>query len=201
MPDVITVIVDDDPIVREALGNLLRRQPGIAVVATLTSGEDAVAHVERAPVDVVLMDLHMPGIGGLAAAVEIKQLRPETRVIILSSLAGEGQRRVAGQLGVDAVVEKTIRAADLVGLVLDASQRSQLEVVTPAAERPEALTERELEVLRLLCEGRSNQEIASALYLSESRVKGHLGAIMRKLGVETRLQAVLVAFRTGLASL
>ncbi|HIW30430.1 MAG TPA: response regulator transcription factor [Candidatus Luteococcus avicola] len=200
MTDLAVAVADDDPIVREALSNVLMRQRGIRVVATLASGEEAVTLVNTQLVDVVLMDLNMPGMGGLAAAAEIKSNHPSVRVIILSALNSQSQERLAKQLGVDEVAEKTMRASDIVGLVKGGAPETRTKSER-STDRLAQLTERELQIVGLLCEGKSNQEIAATLYLSESRVKSQLGVIMHKLGVETRLQAVVAAFRAGLTSL
>lgn len=218
----ITVLIaDDHPLLREGLARILATEPGIEVVGEAGSADEALAKVEELRPDVVLMDISMPG-GGLMATREISQRLPDTGVIILTIHDDEQylyelvRAGAKGYLVKDSEPRRVVEAIrhvhaggsylppDLMDKVLGEFRRLQ-EGGGTARERPrtgaEALTARELEILQLIVEGRSNAQIAAALYISEKTVKNHITNILRKLDLHDRTQAAVFALRHGLAKL
>lgn len=220
----ITVLIaDDHPLLREGLVRILAMEQGIEVVGEAGSGPEAVSMVAELRPDVVLMDISMPG-GGLTATREISRQFPEVGVIILTIHDDEQylyelvRAGAKGYLVKDSEPRRVVEAIrlvhqggsylppDLMDKVLGEFRRLQEGGAPPAArERPrtgvDALTARELEILQLIVEGRSNAQIAGALYISEKTVKNHITNILRKLGLDDRTQAAVFALRHGLASL
>jgi NarL family two-component system response regulator LiaR len=210
------LLVDDHAVVRKGLRALFDREEGIDVVGEAGGGEDAVAMAGRLRPDVVLMDLEMPGVDGTEATRRITEARPETRVVILTSHASEEAVFPALKAGAQGYllkhsppddVLKAIRQAHegetvlhptIARMVLQDLRRPQK---MKAREPVEPLSEREIEVLRLVARGMSNQEIADTLVVGEATVRSHVSAILRKLQLASRTQAALYALREGLASL
>jgi NarL family two-component system response regulator LiaR len=206
------LIVDDHMVVREGLMALLDGKPDIEIVGLAADGLEAVTLARARQPDVVLLDLVMPRQDGLATIPQLLQDRPDTRVLVLTSFGQDEQIFAAIKAGALGYLLKDSSAQELVRAIRDVA-RGELtlhpaiarrllgEVNRPAlaAAAGETLTERELEVLRLLAEGRSNQEIAQALTLSERTVSAHVSHILKKLHVASRTQAALYAVREGLA--
>jgi NarL family two-component system response regulator LiaR len=199
------LIADDHSVVREGLHRFLGRDPELTVVGEASDGAEAVELSRRLRPDVVLMDLLMPVMDGIAATAAIRKELPETEIVALTSVLESGAVR-AGAIG---YLLKDIQAAELrraikaaaagqVQLTPQASVYLLHEVWTP--EATEALTEREREVLCLLVLGSSNKEIARDLQIAEDTVKTHVKHILAKLGVQSRTQAVLSAIRLRLVS-
>jgi NarL family two-component system response regulator LiaR len=215
-PTIRVLLVDDHAVVRKGLCALLERESGIEVVGEAESGEQAVQLVASLRPEVVLMDLEMPGMGGIEAARQIGNRYPEVKIVVLTSHAAEEDvfpALKAGALGYllkhsapDDVL-RAIRQAHRGETVLHPSiARMVLHELHRPVEKPQApaidpLSERELEVLRLLARGMSNQEIADGLVVGEATVRSHVSAILRKLQLASRTQAALYALREGLASL
>lgn len=203
------LIADDHHVVREGLRRFLGRDPELSVVGEAANGVEAVDLARRLRPDVVLMDLLMPVMDGIAATSAIRKELPETEVIALTSVlegAGVVDAVRAGAIG---YLLKDIQAPQLrraikaaaagqVQLPPQASAYLVREMQTPQAT--DALSERERGVLRLLALGRSNKEIGRDLQITEDTVKTHLKHIFAKLGVQSRTQAVLCAMRLGLVS-
>jgi len=191
------LLADDQALVRGALSALLGLEPDLEVVAEVGSG-DAVVHavLEHQP-DVALLDVEMPGLDGIAATAEVRRVRPETRVLIVTTFGRPGYLRRALQAGASGFVVKDTPAAQLA----DAVRRvhAGLRVVDPdlaadslvAGDSP--LTARETEVLRAARDGSSVAVIARRLFLSEGTVRNHLSAAIGKTGAANRAEAVLVA--------
>jgi DNA-binding NarL/FixJ family response regulator len=186
----------------------LSLDPKVEVAGEATNGEEAVELARELRPDVVLMDLLMPVMDGIAATEEIRRDLADVEVIALTSVLEDasvtGAVRAGGYLLKDteaAELRRAIKAAaeGSVHLAPEAAARLMCEVRSP--ESPEALTGRETEVLQLLARGRSNKQIASRLYVSEKTVKAHVSSILMKLGVQSRTQAALHAVRSGLVSL
>jgi two-component system, NarL family, response regulator LiaR len=203
------LITDDHGVVRRGLRMFLSLDPDIQVVGEASNGREALAMVRDLEPDVVLMDLLMPIMDGILATKAIRSELPDVEVIALTSvLEGASVTRAvrAGAIGYllkDADAEELHRAIrgaaeGRVQLAPEAAARLMREVSAP--ENPEALTERETEVLRLLARGKANKQIASELFVEEKTVKSHVLNILRKLGVQSRTQAALHAVRTGLVS-
>jgi NarL family two-component system response regulator LiaR len=204
------LITDDHGVVRQGLRMFLSLDPDIQVVGEASNGREALAMVRDLEPDVVLMDLLMPVMDGISATKAIRAALPEVEVIALTSVledasvTGAVRAGAIGYLLKDTDAEELSRAIKAaaegrVHLAPEAAARLMREVRAP--ENPEALTDRETEVLKLLARGKANKQIAGNLYVSEKTVKAHVSSILMKLGVQSRTQAALYAVRTGLVSL
>jgi len=218
-PPIRVVVADDQTLVREGLVTLLRLTPGIDVVGTAGDGAEAVRVAESTRPDIVLMDLRMPRTDGVEATRRIAASLPETRVIVLTTYADDASVFAALEAGARGYLTKDADAAEIARAIrtvhagealLDPSvQRRLLDSLTarapatmPAAPPayPDGLTQREVDVLQCIAEGLSNQEIAAKLSISEATVKTHINNIFSKAELRDRGQAVVYAFRHGLAS-
>lgn len=218
------LIADDHPLLREGLVRILAMEKGIQVIGEAGNGPEAVTMVAEHEPDVVLMDISMPGGGGLAATRQISEQHPHVGVIILTIHDGEQylyefvRAGAKGYLVKDSEPKRVIEAIrrvhaggsylppELMDKVLGEFRRLQDGGSgTVMRERPrtgaDALTARELEILQLIVEGRSNAQIARTLFISEKTVKNHITNILRKLDLEDRTQAAVYALRNGLARL
>lgn len=200
------LVVDDHPPMRVGLVALIKSQPGMDVVAEASDGEEAIEIYEDIHPDVVLMDLRMPGIGGVEATLAIRKKDPEARVIVLSTYDWDEDIHRAIQSGAKSYLLKDMPIEDIASTVRgvyagDASlPRFVAERLTERAQR-EQLTERERDVLESLIKGRSNKEIASSLCISEDTVKSHLKTLFAKLRVRDRTGAAIEAIRHGIVHL
>ncbi len=205
------LVVDDHPVVREGLRSYLGSREGVAVVGEAGDADEAVARAGELHPDIVLLDLVMPGGGGIAALPRLLALSPAPRVIVLTSFGADDQVLAAvragasGWLGKDvppSELESAIRTVHRGGSVLDpaVADRVLAEVSNPAGNDAglDQLTTREREVLALLGEGLSNRELAGRLFVAEKTVKTHVSAILGKLHLTDRTQAALFAVRHGL---
>ena len=200
------LIADDHPVVRSGLAMILQQAAGIEVVAEAGTGREAIALFHQHQPDVVLMDLKMPEMGGVDAIATIRQECPNARIIVLTTYDGDEDIYRGLSAGARGYLLKNVTRQELV----EAIQRVHIgqkyipaEVGARLAERMSRpqLTERERQVLWQMTEGKSNQEIATALTVSEGTVKFHVNGILRKLNVSDRTQAVLVALKRGIANL
>jgi two-component system, NarL family, response regulator LiaR len=201
------LVVDDHSVVRQGLRMFLALDPEFEIVGEAANGAVAVSQARQLQPDVVLMDLLMPVMDGIQATAQIRRELPDTEVIALTSVLedtaviGAVRAGAIGYMLKDAGAEELCRAIRLaaagqVELTPRAAERLMRELRAP--EKPETLTERETEVLRLLARGRSNKEIARALTIGEKTVKTHVSSILAKLGLASRTQAALYAVRIGL---
>lgn len=215
------LIADDQPVVRDGLAMLLGLIDDVEVVATAADGIEAVERARAERPDIVLMDLRMPRLEGAEATRQILTSLPETRVLVLTTDAGDGflfpalQAGARGYLTKDATaeeIEDAIRALIAGHTHLDPAVQQRLITAvvdqtppTPAGEPnrpsdlPDELTPREVEVLKLIAAGLSNNEIADTLVLSNATVKTHINRIFYKTGARDRAQAVRYAYQHGLA--
>jgi len=204
------LITDDHSVVRQGLRMFLSLDPDIQVVGEASDGREALDMARILRPDVVLMDLLMPVMAGMEATQLIRKEMPDVEVVALTSVledasvTGAVRAGAIGYLLKDTNVEELHRAVrgaaeGRVYLASEAAARLMREVRAP--ENPEALTDREAEILMLLARGKANKQIASSLYISEKTVKAHVSAILVKLGVQSRTQAALHAIRTGLVSI
>lgn len=214
MADRIRVLIcDDHAMVREGLASFLALQDDIEIAGQAANGEEAVAKAAALKPDVVLMDLVMPKIDGIEAIRRIVEADPEARVIVLTSYAEDAQIFPAIRAGAAGYLMKDVSPQDLAKAIRmarngepllhpDVARRLMAEVAHPTqSRRPEAfrtLTEREIDVLRLIANGRSNKEIAADLVLSEKTVKTHVSNLLGKLDLADRTQAALLAVREHL---
>lgn len=213
------LIVDDQAMVRQGFGALLDAQPDMRVVGSAADGSEVVDLVRTTRPDVVLMDIRMPRVNGLDATRAVFAMPGERhpRVIMLTTFDADEYVFAALQAGASGFLLKDATAEDLVGAVrvvaggdalLAPSVTRRLiadYVARPAVREPDAavlraLTERELEVMRLVATGRSNAELAAELYLSEQTVKTHVSRILAKLGLRDRTQIVVAAYESRLVS-
>jgi DNA-binding NarL/FixJ family response regulator len=206
------LLADDQRVVRDGLAMLLGLLPGIEVVGTAADGEEAVRLAVARAADVVLMDLRMPRVDGIEATRRLQDERPSTRVIALTTYADEPTVLSALRAGARGYLTKDA-GADEISAAIAAVARGeaaldravQHHVVTAVAEAadasalPDGLTAREAEVLALIAEGLTNQEIAERLVVSPATVKSHVNRVFAKAGVRDRAQAVTYAYRNGLA--
>jgi two-component system, NarL family, response regulator LiaR len=203
------LITDDHGVVRQGLRMFLSLDPQMEVVGEATNGEEALDMARTLKPDVVLMDLLMPVMDGIEATRAIRSELPEVEIIALTSVLDEGSVTAAVRAGAIGYLLKDTDAEEL-GRAIEAAAEGRVHLAPEAAARlmrevrapesPEALTERESEVLRLLARGKANKQIATSLFVSEKTVKAHVSSILMKLGVHSRTQAALHAVRTGLVS-
>jgi DNA-binding NarL/FixJ family response regulator len=201
------VVADDHAVVRTGLAELLANADDIELVGSVEDGERAIAAVERELVDVVLMDLSMPGVDGIEATARIRAARPETQVVVLTSFSD--RERILDALDAGAVgyllkdvdpdgLLAGIRAAAAGESPLAPKAARALVVERSGGHPAEALTEREREILGLVASGLANKQIARRLGISEKTVKAHLTSAYRRIGVFDRTQAALWAERHDL---
>lgn len=205
------LVADDQALFREALRTLLEVQPGIEVVGEAGDGDEAVRRSGELHPDVVLMDLRMPVLDGIAATARLRAEQPGVRVLALTTFDDDEDVFAALRAGAVGYLLKDVTSVKLVE-ALDAASRGEsvlqpsvaAKVVARVARMPEAtppehpLSDREVEVVRLLADGRSNREIADALFLAEGTVKNLVTSVLSKLQVRDRTQAALRARDLGL---
>jgi NarL family two-component system response regulator LiaR len=203
------LITDDHDVVRQGLRLYLKRDPEIEVVGEAADGEEAVELARSLRPDVVLMDLLMPKMDGIAATEAIRAELPGVEVVALTRVLEDTAVSAAIRAGAIGYLLKDTKAdalcraikgaaAGQVQLAPGAAARLMREVRVP--ESPEALTERETAILKRVARGQSNKEIARALFVEERTVKSHVSSILKKLGVKSRTQAALYAVRSNLVT-
>lgn len=207
------LIVDDHAIVRKGIRALLTECGDFEIVAEVADGQEAVLAAQKTRPDVILMDLLMPGMDGIEATRQITSQQPEVSILVLTSFAADNKVFPAIKAGAFGYVLKDSSPEDLIRAIRQVHRgepalhptiaRKLLQEVAHPAElqpAPEALTVRELEVLRLIAQGLSNQEIGDELAVSEATVRAHVSRILGKLHLASRTQAALYAVREGLTS-
>lgn len=203
------LIVDDHPVVRTGIRGMLEGQPDFEVVGEAVNGEEAVDLTGRLNPDVVLMDLRMPGTGGVAATARIRKEHPETRVLVLTTSDSGADILRAVEAGATGYVLKDAPREELYGAIRAAAEGKPLlapDVAAHLMERvrlpsEESLSGREIEVLELVARGKGNKEIARTLWISEATVKSHLLHVYDKLGAADRASAVAAAMQRGILKL
>ncbi|MFI7092088.1 response regulator [Streptomyces lydicus] len=199
------LLADDHPVVREGLCAMLASDPGIEIAGQAGSGEEAVTQADRLAPDVVLLDLRMGGMDGVAATGHILRRSPRSRVVIVTTYEDDGDILRAVEAGAAGYLLKGTSRAQLVEAVHAAARGETVLTPSLAGKLVRARTEvapllsgRECEVLRLVGQGLSNAEIGRELFIGEATVKTHLLRAFRKLDVADRTAAVLTALERGL---
>ncbi len=200
------MVVDDHPLIRVGIAAIVNARADMTVVAQAGTGEEALELFRRHKPDVTLMDLRLPGIGGVEAIAAMRTTRPDARFIVVTTYDGDEDIHRALEAGAQGYIIKGMPYQTLV----EAIHRVHLgkrflppPVANALASRmPDSdLSPREMEVLLLLVAGRSNKEIAQTLDITEATVKSHVSTILMRLGVEDRTQAVVTALQRGLVHL
>jgi len=209
------LIVDDHAIIRDGLRAILEAQPDIEVVGEAMEGREALEKADELRPDVVIMDLTMPGMGGLEATRQLKLLYPDVRVMALTMHESDDYFFQVLQAGADGYFVKGGSSAELLSALRTVSRgevflypsmatrllKDYLKPARAGRDRYEGLTDREVEILKLVAEGRSNQEIGDLLVVSVSTVQTHRANLMAKLGLHSRTELVKYAIRQGIISL
>ena len=210
------LIAEDHAIVRKGISALLALEPDIKVVGEASNGREAVSGVESTRPDVILMDLVMPEMDGIEAIQQVVARQPQARILVLTSFATDDKVFPAIKAGALGYLLKDSEPRDVVDAIRQVyrgesslhpriARKLMQELSRPPASRkpptPDPLTEREMEVLCLVAQGKSNREIADDLTVTEGTVRVHVSTILSKLHLASRTQATLYALREGLASL
>jgi len=210
------LLVDDDALMRAGLARVLSSDPSVRVVGEAANGRVALERVRAVRPDLVLMDVRMPGLDGIAATRELLGASPEVKVVILTTFEQDDYIFGALRAGASGFLLKRSRPEDLLAAIHTVAAGDSLlspsvtrtvidritQQPTPApgvGDQLAELTVRERQVLELIAQGRSNAEIAAALVIEESTVKTHVKHILLKLALRDRIQAVIFAYETGLA--
>ena len=200
------LVVDDHTIVRSGLIAILQRYPALAVAGEAEDGQTAIELYARLRPDVTLMDLGLPAIDGWQAIARIRDLDPHARIIAISTFAGDQDVQRALQAGARGYLLKDAEEGEIVAAILAVhrglrSVPSDVGEILAASADFEPLSEREVQVLQLIAEGKSNKEIAAQHKVVESTIKGHVNNILGKLGVDDRTAAATLAISRGIIRL
>ncbi len=208
------LIADDHPVVREGLTTMIGREPDFLVVGEAKNGIEALQKSKELKPDVVLMDLRMPEMDGVEAIRQMSAVEPNTKFIILTTFSDDEYIFKGIEVGARAYLLKdapreelfkairaVYRGESLIQPVVASKVLDRFAELSRQAQAPETLTEREVEVLRLIAKGSANKEIATELNISNSTVKTHIASIFQKLGANDRTEAVTQAIRKGIIRL
>ncbi len=198
--------VDDHPLLREGISTIVRSQPDLQLVAEASTGREAIQVFRELRPDVTLMDLRLPDMSGIDVLIAIRTEFSEARIIMLTTFEGDVEMQRALEAGARGYMLKSMPPKDLMEAIRQVhagKKRIPPEIAAHLAEHfsDEALSEREIEVLRHVAGGNRNREIAEQLFISEETVKVHVKHIMEKLGASDRTQAVAIAVRRGIMHL
>ncbi|WP_229223462.1 response regulator transcription factor [Duganella sp. sic0402] len=196
------MIADDHPLLRSGIAAVLARSPQVTVVAEAEDGDAAVALFQQHRPDITLMDLQMPGLGGIEAIAAIRAIDPQARIIILTTFSGDAQIYRGLKAGASGYLLKNMARAELLDYLVsvhEGDSRLPLEVTRslPNVLTMEPLTPRETDVLKLVATGHSNQRAASQLGLKEDTIKAYMKSILAKLRARDRTHAVTIALKRG----
>jgi DNA-binding NarL/FixJ family response regulator len=205
-PPIRVLSVDDHPLLREGVAALLAGQSDVTLIAEASNGREAVEQFRRHRPDVTLMDLQMPEMNGVEAMIAIRAEFPAARIIVLTTYAGDAQVLRALEAGARGYLLKSVLRKELpetIRLVHAGHKRIVPEVATELAEHAgeDALSPREVEVLKLIAGGNANKAVASQLSITEETVKGHVKNILAKLAANDRTHAVTIGLRRGIIDL
>ena len=198
--------VDDHPLLREGIGTIINSQPDMLLVAAAATGKEAIQKYRELQPDVTLMDLRLPDLSGIDAMIAIRTEFADARIIMLTTFEGDVEIHRALEAGARGYLLKSMPPKELVEVIRQVhagKKRVPPEVAAQLAEHlsDEALTPREIDVLRHVSGGNRNRDIAERLFISEETVKVHIKHIMEKLGATDRTQAIAIAVRRGIIEL
>ena len=201
-PRIRILCVDDHPVMRDGIAFALQTQEDLELVGEATSGEDAIRLFKELRPDITLMDLNLPGMDGVEAIEAIRKSSPRAKIIVLTTYSGDAMARRALNAGASGYILKHMLRIDLIRTirsVFSGARSIPPEIAAGLVERmgTRDLTEREIEVLRVLADGNSNKMIAEALHISEDTVKAHIKNILQKLDASDRTHAVTIALQRG----
>lgn len=205
-PPIRVLSVDDHPLLREGVAALLASQPDMTLVGEASNGREAIEQFRMHRPDVTLIDLQMPEVNGVDAMIAIRGEFPEARFIVLTTYTGDVQVLRALKAGARAYLLKSFLRKELletIRMVHAGQKRIMPEVATELAEHAtdDALSAREIEVLKLISGGNANKEIGAQLSITEETVKGHVKSILAKLGANDRTHAVTIGLKRGIIDL
>ncbi|MDX1378329.1 MAG: response regulator transcription factor [Anaerolineales bacterium] len=214
--DVRVLVVDDQQLIRDGIASMLDIQSGLSVIGTAKNGQDAIDQAMKIMPDVILMDIHMPVLDGIAATEKLRRELPDTQIVMLTTFDDDAyiirslQAGACGYLLKDIPVHDLAQAVQLAHtgvyqlapeiagkLVGNLKMRDQAKTIEPSSYD---LTKRELEVLGLIATGATNREIGEKLFVSEGTVKNHVSNILNRLGLRDRMQAAIFAIEHDLVS-
>jgi DNA-binding NarL/FixJ family response regulator len=198
--------VDDHPLLREGITAIINNQPDMILIAEAASGTEAIQKFKQHRPDVTLMDLRLPDMSGVDSLIAIRNEIPEARIIMLTTFEGDVEIQRALEAGARAYMLKSMPPKELIEVIRQVhagKKKIPTEIATHLAEHlsDEALTDREVDVLKHIAGGNRNRDIAARLFISEETVKVHIKHIMEKLGASDRTQAVAIAVRRGIIQL
>jgi DNA-binding NarL/FixJ family response regulator len=202
MKTIKVLTVDDHPLLREGIAAVIQGEPDMALVGEATNGQEAIESFRLYHPDVTLMDIQMPGMNGIDAMIAIRSEFPHARFIVLTTYQGDVQALRAIKAGAAGYLLKNMLRKDLLDTIRAVHAGKRIIPPVIAAELVEhladdALSEREIEVLRSVASGNSNKLVAEQLAVSEATVKGHMKSILSKLGAQDRTHAVTIALKRG----
>ena len=198
--------VDDHPLLREGIATLIKNQPDIVLVGEASTGREAIQQFQKHQPDVTLMDLRLPDMNGIDVIIAIRTEFPDARIVMLTTFEGDVEIQRALEAGARGYILKSIPPRELLEVIRQVhagKKRIPPEIAAQIAEHitDEALTVREVEVLREIAGGNRNRDIADKLCITEETVKVHIKHIMEKLGASDRTQAVAIGVRRGIIQL
>lgn len=196
------VSVDDHLLLREGIAAVLEEQPDMMLVGQAATGREALAMFRQQRPDVTLMDLRMPDMSGIEAIAAIRAEFPAARIIVLTTYAGDVQALQALRAGASGYLLKNMVRKELIEIIRavhSGKRHVPAEIAIEIAEHAvnDALTEREVQILRIVAAGKANKSIATELGISESTVKAHMKSILQKLDANDRTHAVIIALKRG----
>jgi DNA-binding NarL/FixJ family response regulator len=195
--------VDDHPMLREGIAAVLASEQGMMLVAEASNGREAIEQFRTHRPDVTLMDVQMPEVNGIDAIVKIREEFPDARIIVLTTYSGDAQAARAFKAGAAGYLLKNMGRKELIDTIRTVhagKKRIPAEIAVGIAEHhsDDALTEREIQVLRGVAAGNANKRVAQLLNVSEETIKAHMKSILSKLGANDRTHAVTIALKRGI---